>query len=162
MSNLKLTRAARFSAMIVALLALSPSLAIFAQQPPDKAPAPQAATREPDLSQIREQLRLIEARLAALEKRPPSDVTSGPTRADAEKKLVEARGAYRQAYGKARADYRNKMAECENLEGKGKVTCAQEAKAVRDKAIDNAEAARRRAEDEAYALAPGLETPYMD
>jgi hypothetical protein len=150
---------ARFSSTVTAALlaVLSISSAVFAQQP---APAP--ATKDTDLAQIREQLRVIESRLQALERRLPAEVASAPSRAEAERKLLDARGAYREAYGKARADYRNKMAECENLEGKGKVTCAQEAKAARDKAIDNAEAARRRAEDEAYALAPGLETPYMD
>lgn len=133
------------------------STSLFAQQP---APAP--ATKDTDLAQIREQLKVLDARLTALEKRAPSEVVSGSTRAEAEQRLVEARGAYRVAYGKARSDYQNKMRECENLEGNPKVVCAQEAKAARDKAIAAAETARRKAEDAAYAVAPGLETPYMD
>lgn len=140
------------------LTVLSMSPAAFAQQP-GAAPA----TKDTDLAQIREQLKALDARLTALERRAPSGVPSGATvRSDAERMLLQARGAYREAYGKAREDYRNKMVECENLEGKAKVVCAEEARAIRDKAIDNAEATRRRTEDEAYALAPDLLEPYRD
>jgi hypothetical protein len=136
------------------LAGLSMSFALFAQQP---APA------TTDVAQILERLKAIESRLQALEKRGASgEAASGSGRADAERRLIEARGAYREAYGKARADYRNKMVECENLEGKDKIACAEQARAARDKAITAAETARRRAEDEAYALAPGLGEQYID
>jgi hypothetical protein len=138
-----------------ALIAVS---MIASAQQPGAAPA----TKDTDLAQIREQLRAIDARLTALERRAPSAAPSGATRSDAEKMLLQARGAYRQAYGQAREDYRNKMVECENLEGKPKIACAEEAKATRDKAIDKAETARRRTEDEAYAIAPDILEPYRD
>jgi hypothetical protein len=157
MSVLESKRMTAIACVIAAIAVFSTSPALFAQQP-----GASPATRDTDLAQIREQLRAIDARLTALERRAPSDAPSGATRADAEKMLVQARGAYREAYGKAREDYRNKMVECENLEGKAKITCAQEAKATRDKAIDKAETARRRTEDEAYALAPDLLEPYKD
>jgi hypothetical protein len=158
MSVLESKRMTAIACMIAAIFAVfSTSAAVFAQQP-----GPSPASKDTDLAQIREQLRAIDARLTALERRAPPDAPLGAGRADAEKMLLQARGAYREAYGKAREDYRNKMAECENLEGKAKVTCAQEAKATRDKAIDKAETARRRTEDEAYALAPDLLEPYRD
>lgn len=138
---------------VLLLAGLSMSFALFAQQP---APA------TTDVAQILERLKAIESRVQALEKRAPGEAASGSGRADAERRLIEARGAYREAYGKARADYRNKMVECENLEGKDKIACAEQARTARDKAITAAETARRRAEDEAYALAPGLGEQYID
>ena len=158
MSVLESKRMTAIACMIAAIFAVFSSPALFAQQP-----GPSPATKDTDLAQIREQLRAIDARLTALERRAPPDAPSGAGgRADAEKMLLQARGAYREAYGKAREEYRNKMVECENLEGKAKVSCAQEAKATRDKAIEKAETARRRTEDGAYALAPDLLEPYRD
>jgi len=147
-------------AIIIAAIIAAPAGA-SAQQPAAEPSQPATVTKDSDLTQILERLRIIEARLAALERRLGPD-EGGTVRAQGEQMVLEARAKYRAAQGQARAEYAAKKTECDKLESKERRACIDEARAARSEALSSAKAALRKVEDESFALSPGLREKYKD
>jgi len=112
-----------------------------------------ASAQDADTAQIREQLKQLEARLQAVEKQ----LKAGSAVVEARQTIQDARAQYTAARGKAGADYRAKTAECDKQPDDAKKACIAKAKAARNKAIADANAALDKVEDGAAAKIPDLD-----